>query len=153
MFIASLNVVLCSWVLSVVRVLFECSECCSSVVRVFSSVVCPFLAKLWGLGQKFARAAEGGACKGNVACWRRFRNCSWSSDALLSSLVHSSNQILVNTYQKWVFCSHGGCSTAPGHLFVHHPALSVQLCLFTAVTVQLCLFTCSSVCLLFMNNS
>ena len=31
--------------------LFIGAEFCSSVVRVFSSVVCPFLVKLWGLGK------------------------------------------------------------------------------------------------------
>ena len=60
--------------------LFIGAECCSSVVECSAVFFCPFLVKLWGLGQKFAGAAiEGGASKGNVGAV--FVMCSWSSNA------------------------------------------------------------------------
>ena len=71
MFIASLNVVLCSLELSVVQVLFECS-----------AVFLPIFGKIMGFGQKFARAAKGGASKENVGAV--LLTFSWSSDAWLS---------------------------------------------------------------------
>ena len=123
-------------------------ECLFSVRTVF---FCPFLVKWWGLGQKFAGAAQRRR-NGNVV--KNFRRCfenvkrrfwlfaaaSWSSYVWWSSLVHSIKYPnLVHTLIKKGFCS---------------PRWLLQAnCLFGTQLFVFCLFTTPIVCLLFLFNS